>query len=67
MPRKFVSFSRFAPKLVATKARKVRRFILGLKPTIRCIILALGGVTLEDDIEAAIQQEFLEEDEASQG
>lgn len=40
---KFVSFPRFAPKLVATEPQKVRMFILKLKSSIRRIILARMG------------------------
>lgn len=62
--KKFTTLTRFASDLVDVESRKVKRFIFGLRPAIRCLIPDRGDMTLSEVIEAAKRQEYYKEDEA---
>lgn len=61
--KKSTTLARFALDLVAVESRKVKRFIFGLRPVIRCLIPDRGDMTLSEVIEAAKRQEYYKEDE----
>lgn len=63
--QKFMSLSRFAPDIIVVETREVKRFIFGLKHSIRRYIPDRGDMSLDSVIEAAKRQEYMEEDETS--
>ncbi|MQL70464.1 hypothetical protein Taro_002778, partial [Colocasia esculenta] len=54
---KFVELSKYAPHIVADERRKVRKFIMGLKPSLRTRLVALGHRSMEQALSAACMQE----------
>lgn len=63
--QKFMSLSRFAPVMIVVEVMAVKRFIFGLKHSIRRYIPNRGDMSLDSVIEAAKRQEYMEEDETS--
>ncbi|MQL91326.1 hypothetical protein Taro_023933 [Colocasia esculenta] len=66
----FAELSKYAPHIVADERRKVKKFIMGLKPSLRTRLVALGHRTMEEALSAACMQEaemevYLEEKRAS--
>ncbi|MQL91188.1 hypothetical protein Taro_023793, partial [Colocasia esculenta] len=67
---KFTELSKYAPHIVADERRKVKKFIMGLKLSLRTRLVALGHRSMEQDLSAACMQEgemevYLEEKRAS--
>ncbi|MQL80281.1 hypothetical protein Taro_012728 [Colocasia esculenta] len=67
---KFAELSKYAPHIVADEWRKVKKFIMGLKPSLRMRLVALGHRSMEQALSAACMQEaemevYLEEKRAS--
>ncbi|MQM08240.1 hypothetical protein Taro_041094 [Colocasia esculenta] len=67
---KFTELSKYAPHIVADEKRKVKKFIMGLKPSLRTRLVALGHRSMEQALSAACMQEaemevYLEEKRAS--
>ncbi|MQM17150.1 hypothetical protein Taro_050118 [Colocasia esculenta] len=67
---KFTELSKYAPHIVADERRKVKKFIMGLKPSLRTRLVALGHRSMEQALSAACMQEaemevYLEEKRAS--
>ncbi|MQL91674.1 hypothetical protein Taro_024293 [Colocasia esculenta] len=67
---RFVELSKYAPHIVADERRKVKKFIMGLKPSLRTRLVALGHHSMEEALSAACMQEaemevYLEEKRAS--
>ncbi|MQL93980.1 hypothetical protein Taro_026629, partial [Colocasia esculenta] len=67
---KFAELSKYAPHIVADERRKVKKFIMGLKPSLRTRLVALGHRSMEEALSAACMQEtemevYLEEKRAS--
>lgn len=62
--QQFISLSRFAPDLVATEARNVKKFIFGLRFGIQHFILGRRNMTLDEAIETTKLQEYMADDEA---
>ncbi|MQM21940.1 hypothetical protein Taro_054987 [Colocasia esculenta] len=66
----FAELSKYAPHIVADERRKVKKFIMGLKPSLRTRLVALGHRSMEEALSAACMQEaemevYLEEKRAS--
>ncbi|MQM13770.1 hypothetical protein Taro_046696 [Colocasia esculenta] len=67
---RFAELSKYAPHIVADEQRKVKKFIMGLKPSLRTRLVALGHRSMEEALSAACMQEaemevYLEEKRAS--
>ncbi|MQM06652.1 hypothetical protein Taro_039479 [Colocasia esculenta] len=67
---RFVEMSKYAPHIVADERRKIKKFIMGLKPSLRMRLVVLGHRTMEEALSAACMQEakmevYLEEKRAS--
>ncbi|MQL92707.1 hypothetical protein Taro_025327, partial [Colocasia esculenta] len=67
---RFTELSKYAPHIVADERRKVKKFIMGLKPSLRMGLVALGHHFMEEALSAACMQEaemevYLEEKRAS--
>ncbi|MQM01442.1 hypothetical protein Taro_034201, partial [Colocasia esculenta] len=67
---RFAELSKYAPHIVADERRKVKKFIMGLKPSLRTRLVALGHRSMEEALSAACMQEaemevYLEEKWAS--
>ncbi|MQL88669.1 hypothetical protein Taro_021233 [Colocasia esculenta] len=67
---RFVELSKYASHIVADERRKVKKFIMGLKPSLRTRLVALEHRSLEEALSAACMQEaemevYLEEKRAS--
>ncbi|MQL87129.1 hypothetical protein Taro_019664, partial [Colocasia esculenta] len=67
---RFAELSKYAPHIVADERRKVKKFIMGLKPSLRTRLVALGNRSMEEALSAACIQEaemeaYLEEKRAS--
>ncbi|MQL92857.1 hypothetical protein Taro_025493 [Colocasia esculenta] len=67
---RFAELSKYAPHIVADDQRKVKKFIMGLKPSLRMRLVALGHRSMEEALSAACMQEaemevYLEEKRAS--
>ncbi|MQM07116.1 hypothetical protein Taro_039951 [Colocasia esculenta] len=54
---RFAELSKYAPHIVADERRKVKKFIMGLKPSLRTRLVALGHRTMEEALSAACMQE----------
>ncbi|MQM13982.1 hypothetical protein Taro_046907 [Colocasia esculenta] len=66
---RFAELSKYAPHIVADEWRKVKKFIMGLKPSLRMRLVALGHHSMEEALSAACVQEaememYLEEKRA---
>ncbi|MQL74062.1 hypothetical protein Taro_006410 [Colocasia esculenta] len=68
---RFAELSKYAPHIVADERRKAKKFVMGLKPSLRTRFVAFDHRTLEQALSAACRQEgqmeqYLEEKKASQ-
>ncbi|MQM05254.1 hypothetical protein Taro_038059 [Colocasia esculenta] len=68
---RFAELSKYAPHIVADERRKVKKFVMGLKPSLRTRLVAFDHRTLEQALSAACRQEgemeqYLEEKKATQ-
>ncbi|MQL86842.1 hypothetical protein Taro_019378 [Colocasia esculenta] len=54
---RFVELSKYAPHIVEAEQRKVKKFIMGLKPSLRTGLVALGHRSMEEALSAACMQE----------
>ncbi|MQL99110.1 hypothetical protein Taro_031828 [Colocasia esculenta] len=67
---RFAELSKYAPHIVADERRKVKKFIMGLKPSLRTRLVAFGHRSMEEALSATCMQEaemevYLEEKRAS--
>ncbi|MQM08570.1 hypothetical protein Taro_041426 [Colocasia esculenta] len=67
---RFTELSKYATHIVADEWRKVKKFIMGLKPSLRTRLVTLGHRSMEEALSAACMQEaemevYLEEKRAS--
>ncbi|MQM23174.1 hypothetical protein Taro_056237, partial [Colocasia esculenta] len=67
---RFGELSKYAPHIVVDERRKVKKFIMGLKPSLRTRLVALGHCSMKEALSAACMQEaemdvYLEEKRAS--
>ncbi|MQL79884.1 hypothetical protein Taro_012327 [Colocasia esculenta] len=63
--------SKYAPHIMADECRKTKKFVMGLKPSLRTRLVAFDHRTLDEALSAACRQEgemeqYLEEKKASQ-
>ncbi|MQM19355.1 hypothetical protein Taro_052359 [Colocasia esculenta] len=68
---RFVELSKYAPHIVTDERRKAKKFVMGLKPSLRTRLVAFDHRTLDEALSAACRQEgemqqYLEEKKASQ-
>ncbi|MQL90129.1 hypothetical protein Taro_022714 [Colocasia esculenta] len=68
---RFFELSKYAPHIVADERRKTKKFVMGLKPSLRTRLMAFDHRTLDKALSAACRQEgemeqYLEEKKASQ-
>ncbi|MQL75183.1 hypothetical protein Taro_007552, partial [Colocasia esculenta] len=68
---RFYELSKYAPHIVADERRKTKKFVMGLKPSLRTRLVAFDHRTLDETLSAACRQEgemeqYLEEKKASQ-
>ncbi|MQM11378.1 hypothetical protein Taro_044282 [Colocasia esculenta] len=68
---RFSELSKYAPHIVADERRKRKKFVMGLKPSLRTRLVAFDHRTLDEALSAACRQEgemeqYLEEKKASQ-
>ncbi|MQM02128.1 hypothetical protein Taro_034898, partial [Colocasia esculenta] len=68
---RFSELSKYAPHIVADERRKTKKFMMGLKPSLRTRLVAFDHRTLDEALGAACRQEgemeqYLEEKKASQ-
>ncbi|MQM11073.1 hypothetical protein Taro_043975 [Colocasia esculenta] len=68
---RFAELSKYAPHIVADECRKAKKFVMGLKPSLRSRLVAFDHRTLDEALSAACRQEgemeqYLEEKKASQ-
>ncbi|MQL90507.1 hypothetical protein Taro_023106, partial [Colocasia esculenta] len=68
---RFFELSKYAPHIVADERRKTKKFVMGLKPSLRTRLVAFDHCTLDEALSAACRQEgemeqYLEEKKASQ-
>ncbi|MQL78296.1 hypothetical protein Taro_010720 [Colocasia esculenta] len=68
---RFEELSKYAPHIVIDERRKVKKFVMGLKPSLRTRLVAFDHRTLDEALSAACRQEgemeqYLEEKKASQ-
>ncbi|MQL73357.1 hypothetical protein Taro_005706, partial [Colocasia esculenta] len=68
---RFSELSKYAPHIVADERRKTKKFIMGLKPSLRTRLVAFDHRTLDEALSASCRQEgemeqYLEERKASQ-
>ncbi|MQL79306.1 hypothetical protein Taro_011744 [Colocasia esculenta] len=54
---RFVELSKYAPHIEADERRKVKKFIMGLKSSLRTRLVALGHRSMEEALSAACMQE----------
>ncbi|MQM05085.1 hypothetical protein Taro_037893 [Colocasia esculenta] len=67
----FSELSKYAPHIVEDERRKTKKFVMGLKPSLRTRLVAFDHHTLDEALSAACRQEgemeqYLEEKKASQ-
>ncbi|MQL99076.1 hypothetical protein Taro_031793 [Colocasia esculenta] len=67
----FSELSKYAPHIVADERRKTKKFVMGLKPSLRTRLMAFDHRTLDEALSATCRQEgemeqYLEEKKASQ-
>ncbi|MQL96532.1 hypothetical protein Taro_029211 [Colocasia esculenta] len=67
----FAELSKYAPHIVMNERRKAKKFVMGLKPSLRTRLVAFDHRTLDEALSAACRQEgemeqYLEEKKASQ-
>ncbi|MQL81004.1 hypothetical protein Taro_013468 [Colocasia esculenta] len=68
---RFFELSKYAPHVVADEHRKTKKFVMGLKPSLRTRLVAFDHRTLDEALSAACRQEgemeqYLEEKKALQ-
>ncbi|MQL83561.1 hypothetical protein Taro_016052 [Colocasia esculenta] len=68
---RFAELSKYAPHIVIDERRKVKKFVMGLKPSLRTRLVAFDHRTLDEALSASCRQEgemqqYLEEKKASQ-
>ncbi|MQM13023.1 hypothetical protein Taro_045945 [Colocasia esculenta] len=68
---RFAELSKYAPHIVADERRKAKKFVMGLKPSLRSRLVAFDHHTLDEALRAVCRQEremeqYLEEKKASQ-
>ncbi|MQL95718.1 hypothetical protein Taro_028381 [Colocasia esculenta] len=68
---RFSELSKYAPHIVADERKKVKKFVMGLRPSLRSRLVAFDHRTLEQALSSACRQEgemeeYLEEKKASQ-
>ncbi|MQL95187.1 hypothetical protein Taro_027851, partial [Colocasia esculenta] len=68
---RFAELSKYAPHIVADERRKAKKFVMGLKPSLRSRLMAFDHRTLDEALSAACKHEsemeqYLEEKKASQ-
>ncbi|MQL69502.1 hypothetical protein Taro_001792 [Colocasia esculenta] len=68
---RFSELSKYAPHIVTDERRKTKKFVMGLKPSLRMRLVAFDHRTLDEALSAACRQEgemeqYLEEKKASQ-
>ncbi|MQM18501.1 hypothetical protein Taro_051495 [Colocasia esculenta] len=68
---RFSELSKYAAHIVADERRKTKKFVMGLKPSLRTRLVAFDHRTLDEALSAACRQEgemeqYLEEKKASQ-
>ncbi|MQL97220.1 hypothetical protein Taro_029904 [Colocasia esculenta] len=68
---RFADLSKYAPHIVADERRKEKKFVMGLRPSLRTRLVAFDHRTLEQALSVACRQEgemeqYLEEKKASQ-
>ncbi|MQL83974.1 hypothetical protein Taro_016464, partial [Colocasia esculenta] len=68
---RFAELSKYAPHIEADERRKTKKFVMGLKPSLRTRLVAFDHRTLDEALSAACRQEgemerYLEEKKASQ-
>ncbi|MQL97660.1 hypothetical protein Taro_030352 [Colocasia esculenta] len=68
---RFSELSKYAPHIVEDEHRKTKKFVMGLKPSLRTGLVAFDHRTLDEALSAAYRQEgemvqYLEEKKASQ-
>ena len=54
---RFAELSKFAPHIAADERRKVKKFVKGLRPSIRTRLAALDFKSMEEALSAACRQE----------
>ncbi|MQL68648.1 hypothetical protein Taro_000929 [Colocasia esculenta] len=54
---RFVELSKYAPHIVADEHRKAKKFVMGLKPSLRMRLVAFDHRTLDEALSAACRQE----------
>ncbi|MQL69636.1 hypothetical protein Taro_001917, partial [Colocasia esculenta] len=54
---RFAELSKYAPHIVADERRKAKKFVMGLKPSLRSRLVAFDHRTLDDALSAACRQE----------
>ncbi|MQM18989.1 hypothetical protein Taro_051989 [Colocasia esculenta] len=67
----FAKSSKYAPHIMTDERRKAKKFVMGLKPSLRTRLVAFDHRTLDEALSAACRQEgemqqYLEEKKASQ-
>ncbi|MQL83267.1 hypothetical protein Taro_015766 [Colocasia esculenta] len=67
---RFAELSKYAPHIVIDERRKAKKFVMGLKPSLRTRLVAFDHCTLDEALSAACRQEgemqqYLEEKKAS--
>ncbi|MQL90416.1 hypothetical protein Taro_023016 [Colocasia esculenta] len=68
---RFFELSKYAPHIVADEHKKAKKFVMGLRPSLRTRLVAFNHRTLEQALSAACRQEgemeqYLEEKKVSQ-
>ncbi|MQL86050.1 hypothetical protein Taro_018577, partial [Colocasia esculenta] len=68
---RFAELSKYAPHIVTDERRKAKKFVMGLKPSLRMRLVAFDHRTLDEALSAACRQEgemeqYREEKKASQ-
>ncbi|MQM13568.1 hypothetical protein Taro_046494 [Colocasia esculenta] len=68
---RFAELSKYASHIVTDERRKAKKFVMGLKPSLRTRLVAFDHLTLDEALSAACRQEgemeqYLEEKKASQ-
>ncbi|MQL81893.1 hypothetical protein Taro_014357, partial [Colocasia esculenta] len=68
---RFSELYKYAPHIVANERRKAKKFVMGLRPSLRTRLVAFDHRTLDEALSAACRQEgemeqYLEEKKASQ-
>ncbi|MQM06025.1 hypothetical protein Taro_038846 [Colocasia esculenta] len=68
---RFSELSKYAPHIVTDERRKTKKFVMGLKPSLRTRLVAFDHRTLDEALSAACRQEgemeqYLDEKKASQ-